>query len=317
MPPVVRYIFKRVMAAIPVVIGISIIAFMLGVIAPGDPAREVLSMDGISAPTAQDLAKMRQELGLDKPLYLQYGSWLSKAVTGDLGRSYMTGEAVTGEILRRLPVTFSVSLLAVFLVLLFGISLAILMVVKKDSFLDHIGRILALALVSIPGFWLAILLMTFFAEKLHLLPTSGYGTFKHLLMPSFVLSAGTIGVIMRLNRATLLEVLNQNYIITAEAKGLPQHTIIFKHALLNSLIPVLTLIGNYFGSILGGSVIVEVIFALPGIGSFAVDGIFRRDYPVIQGYVVFTGLIFVFFNLLIDLSYVILDPQIRLGGKAE
>ncbi|MEK8132831.1 nickel ABC transporter permease [Paenibacillus filicis] len=310
-----RYVFRRIAAAIPVLLGISFIAFVLSVASPGDPAVEALSMNGIKEPTEQEIAVKRQELGLDDPLAVQYGRWLWRASHGDLGTSYMTKESVSGELLRRLPVTLSVSGLALLFAAGTGIPLGMLMALKKNGWFDHAARAVALTLISIPGFWLAILLISLFAEKLHWLPTSGYGTFRHLIMPALVLASGTSAVLMRLTRAALLEVWNQSYMVTAKAKGLPDLRILVIHALRNALIPLVTVLGTYFGAILGGSVIVEVIFAVPGIGRFAMDGIFRRDYPVIQGYVVFTGLVYVIFNLLVDLSYLWIHPQMRVGGK--
>lgn len=301
----------------PVLVGISFIAFTLSVASPGDPAVEALSLSGIREPTEQEIAAKRQELGLDDPLLVQYANWLFRAVQGDLGTSYMTKEAVSEELLRRLPVTMSVSAVAVLLAVVTGIPLGTLMAFKKDSLLDSAGRIAALAFISVPGFLLAILLIALFSEKLHWLPTSGYGTWKHLIMPAAVLASGTSAVLMRLTRAAVLEALHQSYILTARAKGLRETRIAVVHALRNALIPLVTVVGSYFGAILGGSVIVEVIFAVPGIGRFAMDGIYRRDYPVIQGYVVFTGLVYVAFNLLVDLSYLILHPQMRLGGRLQ
>lgn len=274
-------------------------------------------MSGISEPTTQEIEAKREELGLNDSLPIQYGRWLQKAVRGDLGISYMTKESVSGEIIRRLPVTLSVSLLAVVFAVGAGIPFGMLMALKKNTWLDQAGRFLALTLVSIPGFWMAISLITLFSEKLNWLPTSGYGTWQQLIMPALVLASGTSAILMRLTRAALLEALNQNYILTARAKGLRESSVISLHALRNSLIPLVTVIGTYFGSVLGGSVIVEVIFALPGIGMFAMDAIFRRDYPVIQGYVVFTGLVYVVFNLLVDLSYAWIHPQVRLGVKLK
>jgi peptide/nickel transport system permease protein len=305
------------LAAFPILLGISLVAFALGVIAPGDPAVEALSQNGFSQPTLEEIEIMRSMLGLDAPLSKQYVHWVIKAVQGDLGVSYMTGASVTGEILRRLPYTFNLSLLAICISMSVGLPMGILMAMKNNTMLDNFGRVVAIAFVSIPGFWLAILLITFFAENLQLLPTSGYGTWTHLILPAVVLATGTTGVIIRLSRAAILEVLNENYILTAKAKGLSAGIIFFKHAFLNSLTSVVTLLGTYFGNILGGSVIVEVIFAIPGIGAFAVDGIYRRDYPVIQGYVVFTGLVFIIFNLFIDLVYMLINPQVKLGGQVK
>lgn len=300
---------------IPVLIGITFLAFILGVIAPGDPAVEYLSMDGVSAPTEEEIAKTREELGLNENIFIQYEKWTIKVLKGDLGKSYITKTSIREEIQRRLPITFSISLMAIFFVITISIPLSIIMALNKDSNIDKSGRILSLILASMPGFWIAIIMLSIFCERLKWLPTSGYGTFKHLIMPGFVLSAGTIGTIMRLHRATLIEALSQNYIITAKSKGLKEKIIIFKYAFTNSLMPIVTLLGNYFGAILGGSTVVEVIFGIPGMGSYVIKGIMSRDYPVIQGYVVFTGIIFLAFNLLIDLCYLLLNPRMRLGGE--
>lgn len=300
---------------IPVLIGITFLAFMLGVIAPGDPAVEYLSMDGVSAPTEEEIEKAREEMGLNENIFLQYGKWTIRAFKGDLGKSYITKTSIREEIQRRLPITFSVSLMAMFFVVTISIPISIIMALKKDSTIDKAGRMVSLILASMPGFWIAIIMLSIFCEKLKWLPTSGYGTIKHLMMPGFVLAAGTIGTIMRLHRATLIEALGQNYIITARSKGLKEKVITFKYAFINSLMPIVTLLGNYFGGILGGSTVVEVIFGIPGMGSYVIKGIMSRDYPVIQGYVVFTGIIFLAFNLLIDLCYLILNPRMRLGGE--
>lgn len=311
------YLLRRILAAIPVLLGISVIAFILSVISPGDPAVEALSMSGVGEPTQEEINAKRAELGLNDPLLVQYGRWVIHAVQGDLGTSYMTKESVSAEIIRRLPVTLSVAVLAVVFATLGGILLGMLMVLKHNTWFDHIGRAIALIFVSIPGFWLAIMLITLLSEKLHILPTSGYGTWRHLVMPAMVLSAGTGAILMRLTRASLLEVMNQSYILTAKAKGLREWITVLRHAIRNALIPLVTIIGTYFGSILGGSVIVEVIFSLPGIGRFAVEGIYHRDYPVIQGYVVFTGTVCVLFNLLTDISYRFIHPQMKLGGRLK
>ena len=310
-----KYLIKRLLMTIPVLIGITFLAFMLGVIAPGDPAVEYLSMDGVSAPTEKEIEKAREEMGLNENIFLQYGKWTIRAFKGDLGKSYITKTSIREEIQRRLPITFSVSLMAMFFVVTISIPLSIIMALKKDSTIDKAGRMVSLILASMPGFWIAIIMLSIFCERLKWLPTSGYGTIKHLIMPGFVLAAGTIGTIMRLHRATLIEALGQNYIITARSKGLNEKVITFKYAFINSLMPIVTLLGNYFGGILGGSTVVEVIFGIPGMGSYVIKAIMSGDYPVIQGYVVFTGIIFLAFNLLIDLCYLILNPRMRLGGE--
>ncbi|MEG1537374.1 MAG: ABC transporter permease [Clostridiales bacterium] len=315
MKNILCYIGKKLLMAVPILIGVTLLAFILGVISPSDPAEVVLGMDGIASPTEEEITIKRHELGLDRSYVVQYVSWVEQILKGDLGTSYITKTPIAEEIARRLPVTISVSVCALFLVVFIGIPLGIFMALHQEQRSDHVLRIGALLITSIPGFWLAIILMRIFCEQLHLLPTSGYGTWQQLVMPSFVLAAGTIGVIMRLNRSTLLEVLEENFILTERSKGLPFPKIIWRHGFPNSLIPIVTLLGNYFGGILGGSTIIEVIFALPGMGSYVIEGIMSRDYPVVQGYVIFTGVIFIIFNLLIDLVYVVLNPKIRLEGR--
>ncbi len=317
MGQLIAYTFKRLLMAVPVLLGATIIAFVLGVLAPGDPAREALGMTGIREPSEEELQDMRVKLGLDKPIPVQYGSWLIRAVQGDLGVSYVTKEPVARELARRLPVTLQLAACAVALAVAAGIPAGIWMAARRNTWMDHGGRIAALTIVSIPGFWLAILLILLFSEMWRLLPTSGWGTWKHLVLPSVVLAAGTAAILMRLSRAVMLEVLSQPYLLTARAQGLSEHKLITRHVLKNMLIPLVTVIGTYFGGVLGGAVIVEVIFAIPGLGRYAVDGIYKRDYPVIQGYVVFTSLIYVLFNVAIDLLYTFLNPQVRLGGASR
>ncbi|RXM79635.1 ABC transporter permease [Clostridium tetani] len=311
-----KYLFKKLIHAIPVLIGVSLISFMLGILAPGDPALQILTKDPISQPTKEEIYTLREDMGLNDPILTQYGRWAKKAIKCDLGKSYITDQPVFDELVKRIPITFLISIFAVTIAALLGIPLGIIMAVKNNSHIDNVGRIIALIFISIPGFWFAFILITIFSEKLKILPTNGVEGFKNLIMPSFILASGTIGVIMRLTRATVLKELNKNYIITAESKGLSSKTIVIKHAFLNSLLPVITLIGNYFAGILGGTAVIETIFAIPGMGSFAINGIFNRDYPVIQGYVLFTGIIYIIFNLIIDLSYLVLNPKIRLGGES-
>ncbi len=309
------YLVKKIVMIIPVLLGITMAAFILGIISPSDPAAVLLSMDGVSTPSVQEIANKRHELGLDRPYIVQYLSWLLQILHGDLGVSYITQRPIWDELMLRLPVTISLASCTLLLVIFIAIPLGVFMAYKNNSRSDFVLRIAALIITSVPAFWLAILFMWIFSEELHLLPTSGYGTVAQLIMPSAALAAGTIGTLMRLQRAALLEVLEQHFILTAKAKGLPFSMIIRKHGLLNSLIPVITLLGNYFGAIISGSAVIEYIFSLPGLGSFVLEAIRGRDYPAIQGYVIFTGLVFVLFNLLVDISYLLLNPKIRLGGK--
>ncbi len=314
MGEVIHYLFKRGAFALTVLLGSTVIAFLLGVIAPGDPAREALGMNGTVEPSEEEIQQLRQELGLDRPLVIQYGDWLWNAIHGDLGTSYITKESVTKELLSHLPITLHLAVWAVVIAVFTGIPLGMWMGARQHSWVDHIGRVIALILVAAPGFLLALIFIIIFAENWGILPTSGYGTWQQMILPATVLATGTAAILMRLSRAVMLEVMNEPYMLTARAKGLKESHVIISHALKNMLIPLITVIGTYFGGILGGSVIVEVIFAIPGVGRYAVEGIFKRDYPVIQGYVLFTTLIFIIFNFVTDLLYVVIHPEVRVGG---
>lgn len=314
MGAIAAYIGGRLATALPVLIGATLIAFLLGVIAPGDPAREALSQGGGLEPSIEQLAAMREQLGLNAPLPVQYAAWLGRVVQGDFGQSYITRQPVAEELLRRLPVTLQLATWAVVIAAFFGIGGGMVMGYFHGGAIDHAGRVFSLALLSIPGFWLAILLILVFAEILHLLPTSGYGTWQQMILPAVVLASSTAAMLMRLSRAVMLEVMSQPYIVTARAKGLSEPLIVIRHALRNMLIPLVTVIGNHAGEIFGGAVVVEVIFALPGLNRLAISGIFQRDYPVIQGFVLVAAFAYVAFNLLVDLLYTLIHPQIRLGG---
>lgn len=303
--------------ALPILIGATLIAFLLGVVAPGDPAREALGQNGVSQPSANDIAAMREELGLNRPLPVQYLSWLGRVVQGDFGRSYISRRPVAEELLRRLPITIQLALSSMLLAAVIGIGAGMAMGYFHGTAFDHGGRILALTILSIPGFWLAILLIVLFAEILHLLPTSGFGTWQQMILPAVVLGSGTSAILMRLARAVMLEVMSQPYILTARAKGLSEPQVVLRHALRNMLIPLVTVIGSQAGEVFGGAVIVEVIFALPGLSRYAIEGIYQRDYPVVQGFVLVAALVYVIFNLIIDVLYTLINPQIRLGAAAK
>ena len=312
-----KYILKRLFALIPVLLGITFITFGLGRLAPGDPAEEALMRMGIDVPSAQQIQEMQKELGLDKPLLIQYKQWLKSTLKGDLGVSYMTKTDIKEEMLKRIPITFKVSLLALALTLTLGVGLGVIMASYKETLLDKVLRLICVALLSIPGFGLAIIMIVVFSEKLRWLPTSGNGGFKYMIMPAFVLASSTIGTVARLTRASLIREMNEPYIVTAQSKGLAHRLIILRHALINSLVSIITLIGNYFGGILGGSAIVETIFSIPGIGSYVLSAINSRDYAIIQGYVLYTGCIYVLITLAIDISYIMINPQIRLKGAHQ
>jgi nickel ABC transporter permease subunit NikB len=307
-----RYLLRRVLYLIPVWLGISFIAFALANLAPGDPAWLTLQRELNRPPNAEELVRAREEMGLNDPFVVRYVSWLGKAVTGDFGTSYANGGSVFEELARRFPNTLQLAVASLLIALGLALPLGVLSAVKRNSLLDHLARVNALLGAAMPSYWLAYLLILIFAIHLSLLPVAGRGTWQHLVLPSVTLAMAATASLMRLTRAELLEVLGQDYVQTARAKGLNARSVHLRHAFRNALIPVVTVIGMRFGGLLGGTVIVETIFAWPGVGKFMVDSIFNRDYPVIQGFVLFMGTVFILVNLLVDLSYAWLDPRIQL-----
>jgi peptide/nickel transport system permease protein len=312
---VARYLIRRLIYLIPIWLGISIVAFTLANLTPGDPARLMLQRQLGRQPTAEETAAVQEDLHLNDPFVVRYIRWLEGAVTGDLGTSYRTGESVLGALVDRFPSTLQIAALGLAFAIAIALPLGILAAVWRNSPIDHLSRIIALLGASMPGFWVAYLLILLFAVKLQLLPVAGTGTWKHLILPSVTLGLAACASLMRLTRSEMLEVLGQDYIRTSRAKGLGPRAVVVRHALRNAMIPVMTVAGMRFAGLLGGAVIVETIFAWPGIGKFVLDSIFDRDYPVIQGFVVFMGTIFLLMNLLVDISYAWLDPRIRLDHR--
>lgn len=297
-------------------LGVSIITFGLINLAPGDPAELILRYGGVE-PAREAVEALREELGLNDPLYIQYGRWLWNVFHLDLGKSFRTGQPVTEEILSRFPATLELAGAALAFMILIALPAGILSALYRHAFIDHLSRIFALFGASLPGFWLGLMLIFFFAVKLELLPVMGRGELQQLVLPAITLGFGLAAVYARILRAGMLDVLGQDYIRVARAKGLKEKWVIGRHALKNALLPAVTLLGMSFGHLLGGAVVVETIFAWPGVGQFAVESIFNRDYPVIQGYALFMAVIFVLANILVDISYVILDPRIRLEGGSS
>ena len=311
------YIIKRTAQVIPVLLGITLIAFLLSILCRGDPAEIALNAGGAYSPSREEILVVRKQMGLDRPYHEQYLRWLGGVLRGNLGISFRTKIPVAEEIALRLPVTLKLSLSSLLLTFILGIWWGTSMADRPDTLRDRIGQWLSILFLSVPGFWFAILLISFFSEILHLLPSGGQGGLKHLIMPVLVLSLGTIGTTMRLTRACMIRELSLQYVLTARSKGLADRIVLIRHALRNSLIPIVTFLGNYFGSILGGAVIVESIFAINGIGKFALDSIAVRDYPALQGYVLLTGTTFVAVSLGVDLIYYCLNPKIRFEKRAE
>ncbi len=287
-------------------LGVSFVVFFL-LFLKGDPASALLAQDA----TKEQVDQLRRDLGFNDPIPVQYGRFVSKAITGDLGTSLFEGRPTTEVVLERLPATLQLAVAAFLVSLLIAFPIGILSAARRNSFIDYFGRILALIGQSVPVFWLGILMILVFAVNLNWLPTSGYGEWKHLVMPAIALGLFTTARTTRLVRSTMLEVLSQEYIRTARAKGLTQLTLLRRHALKNALIPIVTVLGLDFATLLGGAVITETIFAWPGIGQLAIQSISRKDYPVVQGVVLIIAFGYVMINLLVDLLYAYLNPRIR------
>lgn len=306
-----RYVVRRVLLVIPVMLGVSLIVFLLMHFTPGDPA---LLMLGERA-TEEQLQALRQEMGLLEPLPVRYARFLGAALQGDLGRSYRSGRPVMTEVLSRLPATAELAVAAVVIAVLIGVPVGVLSAVRRYSLLDNAGMLLALLGASMPTFWLGLMLMLIFAVSLGWLPPSGRDGLLSLILPAVTLGANAVALITRMTRSSMLEVIGQDYVRTARAKGLPEKTVIYSHALRNALLPVVTVIGLQFGALLGGAVVTETVFAWPGAGRLAVEAIRAKDYPVVQGAVLLLALAFALVNLLVDLLYAFINPRIRAQYK--
>ncbi|MFH8132686.1 ABC transporter permease [Pantoea osteomyelitidis] len=308
-------ILKRLLLAIPTLLLVSIMVFALQKLLPGDP---VLAMAGEERDPAV-IAQLRDEYHLNDPLPSQYFYWIGNALQGDLGISLRTKEPVTTLIASKLPVTLELSLLAMIIALVIGISMGILAAVRKGSWVDHGSNFIALSGISVPHFWLGILLILLFSVHLQWLPASGYvplsesvaQNFKTLLLPALVLGTGLAATLMRHTRASMIAVLKADYIRTARAKGLLPNKVVLKHAFRNALVPVITLTTLLFGELLGGAVLTEQVFTLPGFGKMIVDAVFNRDYAVVQGVVLVVAIGFLLLNLLADVLYVLINPKMR------
>lgn len=314
-----NYIINRLLYLIPVIILVSIIVFSFMHMIPGDPVDSILGKD---APPEQREA-MRVELGLDKPVVVQYITWAGNLVRGDFGRSLVYRKPVLELILQKMPATILLAVASIILATSFGMLIGIMVGSRQGSFIDMGGLLASLFWVSMPAFWLGILLVLCFAIYFPILPSMGYTSIfdnffeclYYLALPTFTLGSVMMGGVTRVCRSEMIEQLNQDYVITAWAKGLPRRAIIYKHALKNALIPLITYIGLMMGYLMGGAVVVETIYSWPGVGRLIVTAIFQRDYPMVQGIVLLLALIFILVNLFVDISYTFLNPQIRPGVK--
>ncbi|WP_233184146.1 nickel ABC transporter permease [Paenibacillus sonchi] len=308
---ILRYLVQRLLQIIPVLFGISIITFALMQITPGDPAEIMLRADGIK-PTLEAIQATRHALGLDGPIHMQFVHWLYRVFHLDLGISYSSGLPVREELMSRFPATALLSGCSLLTAMLIALPLGIGSALYPGSLLDRLGRVCALFSVSVPGYWLGLLLIYYGAVKLKWFPVMGMEGWPSVILPACTLGFGMAGIYIRLIRSSLLEVLGKLYIKAARAKGLQEWKVISGHALRNALLPSLTLLGIHIGGLLGGSVIVESIFSWPGIGKYAVEAIFAKDYTVIQGYVLIMAVVVVLINVAVDLLHLLLNPRIRM-----
>lgn len=336
-----KYIIKRILQVIPVLLGVTIIIFFITRVLAADPAPVVLGEHA----TQEAMAQWRADYGLDQPLWRQYIDFVVNALHGDLGTSYYTHTPVTQEILSRFPATAELAVCAIIVAAVIGIALGVMAAVHRNKLADNASMVVALVGISMPIFWSGILLILFFSAYLHILPSSGRidpllqptggtgffiidtiasgdfealgNTLQHLVLPTLALSLYSMAIITRMTRSSMVETLNADYIRTARAKGLPKGKVTIKHALRNAMLPVTTVIGLQFGSLLGGALLTETVFAWPGIGKYTVDCVLKSDFPVVQGVVLLVAVIFVVINLIVDIIYAWLDPRIKVGTKEE
>jgi peptide/nickel transport system permease protein len=313
------YIVRRLGYAVIVFFLITILVFTAVRLLPGDPILMLISQSEADSSTEEQIAELRHKFGLDKTMVMQYVDWVGNVFQGDLGISIVNGRSVADEIAARIPITLHLGLLALIFSFVLGVIAGVICAIRRGGWLDTVITTLANIGITIPVFWLGVVLMYIFALKLHWLPVYGYTSpftdfwlnIRQIILPVFCLAVTSIAATARQSRSSMLEVLHQDYIRTAWSKGLRERTVIMKHALKNGLIPVLTLAGMHLSGIIGGSVLIETVFTIPGMGRLAVNGMFNQDYPVIQGVILFFAVVVVLTNLIVDLSYGWLDPRIQ------
>ena len=308
----IRYIVKRVLMMIPVLLGVTLLIFTLLYFADGDPARNLIGADA----TEEEIQALRAEWGLDDPYFVRYGRYLKQLlIDRDLGTSYVTKQNISTEIIPRFKVTFLVAVESTVLALVFGTVLGIVAATHQNTWLDNSSMVAALVGASMPGFWIGLVLSIIFALKLRILPASGWGTFAQTILPSLSLAITSAGTLARQTRSSMLEVIRQDYIVTAKAKGVSQFKVVYVHALRNALIPIVTSAGMQLSWLIGGAVVTETVFSIPGLGMYMVTAINQRDYPVIQGSVLYMAFAFSIVMLLVDILYAFIDPRIKAKYK--
>jgi len=304
-----QYIVQRLMGAAVALIGISLIIFLLVRLLPGDPARVIA---GLLA-SEEDVQRIRVRMGLDQPLPVQYGIFFGRLIRGDLGTSARTQEPVLKEIMARLPATMKLAAISMTIASVLGVVGGVLAAYRRNSALDFVISTVTLFGISMPVYWMGLMLIVLFAVRLHWLPAAGSEKPTSYIMPSLTLAAFSVALVARMTRSSMLEVLGEDYVRTARAKGLRERVVILRHALQNALIPVVTVIGLQLGALLGGAVLTQTVFGWPGMGQLLVDSIFARDYPMIQGIVLVFSFLFILVNLLVDVLYAYIDPRIHYG----
>lgn len=302
-----KYILRRLLMMIPVMLGVTFLVYFIVSLTPGDVAANIL---GIGA-TEEAIIELTEEMGLDDPIIVQYGRYMGDLLTGDMGTSYATGKAVSSEIGQRFPNTFKLTISAIFLSVLISIPIGVVSATRQYSIFDNVGMVIALVGISMPSFWTGLILIIAFSLKLGWFPSGGMDGFKSLILPAFTLAIASTASITRTTRSSMLEVIRQDYINTAKAKGVSRSVVIRKHALKNALIPAITVIGLEFGVLLGGAVLTETVFSWPGIGRLMVESIQRKDTPMVLGCIIVFALAFSLVNLLIDILYAYIDPRIK------
>jgi len=302
-----KYVLKRLLLLIPVMIGVTFIVFGIMHLTPGSPAK--IKLGEMAKP--EQIEALEKEMGLDKPFIVQYVRYMKGAIKGDFGRSYLSNRPVFNEVLQRFPATLKLAIASMVIAVVIGIPVGIISATKQYSALDSITMVLALIGVSMPVFWLGLMLILLFSVTLGWLPSSGASTFQHLILPSITLGLSSTAIITRMTRSSMLEVIRQDYIRTARAKGVSERVVINKHALRNALIPVITVIGLQFGSLLGGAVLTESVFSWPGVGKLMIDAIKKQDRPVVLACIIFISITFSVVNLAVDILYAFIDPRIK------
>ena len=301
------YIIRRLFQSVGVLVGVSLLVFTLVQFIPGGPAMMILGEDA----TAEQIAMVNHNLGLDRPLPVQYCDWLANVCLGDFGTSYQNSRPILPDLMSRMPATLELLAAAMFVSMLIGIPMGIISAIKPDSVFDHIGRFFALIGVSMPSFWIGLLLILLFAKKLSWLPAIGRDGWESIIMPSLALGFAMAGILMRMVRSSLLEVLQEDFLKTARAKGVHETMVILKHAMRNAILPVITTIALQIGNLLGGSVVIETIFAWPGIGRFCYMRMLQRDIPTIMGNLMLFAILLCLLNIITDFLYAVFDPRIR------